>query len=104
MLDIAIIAHPIVLTDKTPVLGKEGMTLAVGLDVLPPDPPPVFAAHVGTVMVSLIRVTFPFRAKSLPSIVAPLATLIELRARIEPLKFAVVLILAVSTLQKILHA
>src|SRR3989344_1573860 len=60
--------------------------------------------HVGTVIVSLINVTLPLRASSLPSMFAPFATVIDVRARMLPLNTAVVSMVAVFTRQKTLHA
>ena len=64
----------------------------------------VAAAQVAAMMVSFIRVTLPFRDRSLPSMLAPFATVIEFSARILPLNTAVVFMVAVSTLQKTLQA
>ncbi len=51
---------------------------------------PVTAAHVGAVMTLSSRVTAPFRANTRPLTFAPVSKVIEVRAKIEPLKRLVV--------------
>jgi len=85
--------------EPTPVFGKPGTVVD---DELPLEEDAT--VQVGFVIMSLINVTWPLRARSLPSMFAPFATVIELRARMVPLNTAVVLIVAVSTRQKTLQA
>lgn len=87
----------LVLLGLIPAFGSLGTTEVLPLEV-------AVAAQVGTVIVSLRSVTLPLRARSLPSMLAPFATVIELSAKTLPLKTAVVLIAAVSTRQKTLQA
>lgn len=61
-------------------------------------------AHTDLVIVSLINVTLPLRARSLPSTFAPLSTVIEVRAKMLPLNTAVVPMVAVLSRQKTLQA
>ena len=54
--------------------------VAVGVGVAVPA-----AAHVDRVIVFVSKVTAPFRANARPSIVAPVVTVIEVKAMIVPL-------------------
>lgn len=60
----------------------DGVGLLVGLG----DGVGTAVAQVGLVMVSLIKVTSPFRASARPSTFTPLAIVIEVNARIDPTK------------------
>ena len=65
----------------------------------------VFGTVFGTVMVLESRVTAPFRAKSRPSTVAPVVAVMEVKARMFPLKTEVVPSVAeLPTCQKTLAA
>ena len=62
-------------------------------------------AEVGVVIVLASRVTAPFRANSLPSTAAPVVTVMEVKARMFPLKTEVVPSVAeLPTCQKMLAA
>src|SRR4051812_45397521 len=63
------------------------------------------AAELGTVIVWESRVTAPFRANSLPSTVAPVVAVIEVKARMVPFMTEVVTRVAeLPTCQKMLAA
>ena len=69
-----------------------------------PEPPPD-AKHVGTVISVLFNVTAPFLARSLPLTVEPPSSVIEVRARMVPVKEVVVPSVAeLPTCQKTLQA
>ncbi len=90
-----------------PVFVNTGVVVEVVEDVLPAGVVPPEGAgvvHVALVIVSLISVTLPLRASSRPCMFAPLATVIDVRARMLPLNTAVELIVAVLTCQKTLQA
>ena len=70
-----------------------------------PVPGPVPAAHRDRVTVSLINVTAPLRARSLPFTVAPSFTEIDVKARMLPWNAVLVPSVAeLPTCQKTLHA
>ncbi len=67
-----------------------GLGVVVGVGVGVGVAVEVGAAHVARVMVSVSRVTAPLRAKTLPTTVTPVVTVMEVNARMFPLKFELV--------------